>query len=204
MAKQVNLFTEDLLPGYGSVQLPYFIVSALIALLFAAGFVAYSVNIRQQLVLEQQQWQNNAERQALALSQYQQLNPTIQNIDNLAATNAELTTQLEQRRIIFKDLALQLEDSLDGYSPALQQLIDYDIDGLWLDNIYLAGGQNSFTLSGYARSPELIPSYISSLGQSSFQGINITQLSVTKTSPEQSLWQFSLSNVVSSQLQRSP
>lgn len=201
MAKDINLFSEDLLPGYGPVQLPYFVATLLIAMLLAALFIASTLHTRQQLVQEKLRWQSTADRQAAALTQYQMQNPNLQNSDELAQQNTVLAERLAINQGTLNSLSLQLGGNFEGFSGALQQLNDYDLDGLWLDNIEINGQTNSFTLSGYAQSPELIPSYLSQLGQTRFQGVSVSQLSVTKAEPEQTLWRFSLSNAFNPQVQ---
>ncbi|MBU2863498.1 PilN domain-containing protein [Reinekea forsetii] len=194
MTKQVNLVSADLLPGYGPVQLPVFIWVFLASLICAVLWVLSAYNTRAELTAEQMIWKNSASNQQQALVSYQSLHPEMFNEEQLEQLNVSLTADLNLRRTTLQDLADQLENSIEGFTSPLKQLSDYDVNGLWLETIHLRNGQRSFSLTGFAQTPELIPDYIAQLGNSEFKGISIQQLSVQKEANQRGLWRFSLSN----------
>lgn len=194
MTKQVNLISNDLLPGYGPVQLPTFVLVLCVSIVCAALWLFSAYDTRSQLLAEQAAWQQTAKNQQQALETYQKLYPKMHNQDQLEQQNIELTANLNMRRTTLQDLADQLENAIEGFTQPLLQLSDYDINGLWLDTIQLKDGKRSFSLMGFAQAPELIPQYLTQLGQSDFQGISIAQLSIEKEIKQNKLWRFNLSN----------
>ena len=194
MTKQVNLVSSDLLPGYGPVQVPSFVLVFVIALICAALWLFSAFDTRAQLLSEQTIWQQNAKNQQRALETYQKMHPEMHNQEQLEQRNIALTADLNLRRTTLQDLANQLENAIEGFTQPLLQLSDYDVQGLWLDTIQLKDGRRSFSLTGFAQTPELIPEYLSQLGQSDFKGISIQQLSVEKEIEQKQLWRFSLTN----------
>jgi hypothetical protein len=165
-----------------------------VAIFAGATWVYNAVDTRARLVSEQTIWQQNAKTQQQALEVFQKLNPDMYNEAKLEEANIALTENLNLRRTTLQDLADQLENSIEGFTQPLMQLSDYDVQGLWLDTIQLKDGKRSFSLMGFAQTPELIPEYLTQLGQSDFQGISIQQLSVEKEANQQRLWRFSLTN----------
>lgn len=194
MTKQVNLVSADLLPGYGPVQLPVFVFVFIGSVICALIWIASAYDTRAKLIEEQKIWQQTSNSQQQALASYQSLHPEMFNEDELEQRNVTLTADLNLRRTTLQDLANQLENSIEGFTGPLNQLSDYDVNGLWLETIHLRNGQRSFSLTGFAQTPELIPEYIAQLGQSDFKGISIQQLSVQKEENRRGLWRFSLSN----------
>ncbi|MFQ3229354.1 hypothetical protein [Reinekea sp.] len=194
MTKQVNLVSSDLLPGYGPVQLPIFILIFCVSLVCAALWVFSAYDTRAQHLEEKAMWQQTAKNQLAALEAYQKLHPKLHNQDQLEQRNIVLTDELNLRRTTLQDLADQLENAIEGFTRPLLQLSDYDVQGLWLDTIQLKDGKRSFNLIGFAQTPELIPEYLAQLGQSDFKGITIQQLSVEKEVAQNQLWRFGLTN----------
>jgi len=194
MTRQVNLLSDDLLPGFGKVQLPIFLIAALLTLIAAAGWVGVSLMARQALLAEELQWRTTESRSLEQLNQYRQQYPVLNNETELLGINRQLASQLQTARETYSGLANQIENAIEGFHTPLVQLADYDLDGLWLDSIALKDGQRFFTLDGFVRNPELIPQYLDQLGQSSFGGISIDQLAVAKSSDQANLWRFTLSN----------
>jgi len=194
MTRQVNLLSDDLLPGFGMVQLPIFLIAALLTLIAAAGWVGASLMARQALLAEELQWRTTESRSLEQLNQFRQQYPVLNNETELLGINQQLANQLQTARETYSGLANQIENAIEGFHTTLVQLADYDLDGLWLDSIALKDGQRFFSLDGFVRNPELIPQYLDQLGQSSFGGISIDQLAVAKSTDQANLWRFTLSN----------
>lgn len=193
MTYQVNLNRRSLLPGYGPVQLPLFVLTALLAIALSAVWFFLAWSERQSLLREERLLQQVLTTEQQRLNDFQRLNPTVSNEPELLAANEELAGRLQRARETYSGLANQLENAVDGFHQPLVQLSDYDLDGLWLSQIRLQDGQRRFLLEGYARNPERIPQYIEQLGASSFQGISIEYFRLNKQD-DADLWQFSLSN----------
>lgn len=193
MTHQVNLNSQTLLPGFGPVQLPLFIATILVSILAGGVWFYLSWSERQSLLAQEQELQIALESEIQTLAQFQAQYPNLNDEPALQAENEELTAQLLRTRETFSGLANQIENAIEGFNKPLTQLSDYDLNGLWLNKIELKDGKRFFELEGVARSPELIPQYIEQLGESTFSGISIQQLTVTKED-RQNLWRFTLSN----------
>jgi MSHA biogenesis protein MshI len=193
MTKQVNLNSQRLLPGFGPVQLPFFMVVILISLMLGIAWFFYSWSERQTLLEEELRWVEILKSEQLALTTFQAQYPNVNNEPELQAKNEALTTQLARARETYSGLANQVENAIEGFNAPLVQLSDYDLNGLWLDKISLKDGKRYFSLEGFARTPELIPLYLEQLGESTFQGITIEQLAVAKQE-NTDLWHFTMSN----------
>jgi len=194
MTRQVNLLQDDLLPGFGKVQLPIFLIAALITLIIAAGWVGVSVMAHQALLAEELEWRSTESSSLERLNQFRAQYPILNNESQLTAVNLQLVSQLRTARETYSGLANQIENAIEGFHTPLVQLAEYDLDGLWLNSIELKDGQRFFSLDGFVRNPELIPQYLDQLGQSSFGGISIDQLAVAKSTDQANLWRFTLSN----------
>lgn len=195
MTHQVNLHSDDLLPGYGPWQLPIFVLTIGVAILVSAGSIAYAWYERENLLTLEQEWVGIAQNDLAALDTFQREYPALDNEAELTEENEALSGELQRMRETYSGLADQLENAVDGFTGPLKQLSDYDVNGLWLNRISLRDGTGYFYLSGFARRPELIPEYIAQLGLSSFEGISIQNLSVTKEEDiRPPLWRFNLSN----------
>lgn len=193
MTHQVNLNQKSILPGYGPVQLPTFLVTTLVAMLLSGVWFSLAWIEHQSLLTEEQEQRQLQAAAQQRLDDFQRQYPKVSNEPELLAQNQALTERLQRSRETYSGLAVQLENSADGFLTPLQQLSDYDLNGLWLSQIRLQDGQRRFLLEGFARDPELIPQYIEQLGQSSFDGISIEYFRLTKQE-NNALWQFSLSN----------
>lgn len=193
MTHQVNLKSDDLLPGFGPVQLPVFVAVFIFAVLIAGGWIAYSFYERQALLVTEQEWTIRAQNKLIALNEFQAAFPAINDEENLAAKNEQLTLELQRTRETYSGLSNQLENAVEGFNTSLQQLSNYDVNGIWLEHIALQDGNRYFTLRGFSQNPQLIPQYLEQLGASSFRGITIESMSIAKEE-NQSLWRFSLSN----------
>jgi len=193
MTRQVNLANKNLLPGFGPVQLPAFLLSLVIALILGVGWILLSVIERQSLLAEESQWIETVEEELDALTRFQKQHPALNNEDQLQKSNQELSNQLQKSRETYSGLANQVENAIEGFNAPLTQLADYDLNGLWLNTISLKDGRRYFSLEGFTRKPELIPQYLEQLGESTFSGITIEQLAVTKED-QQNLWRFTMSN----------
>jgi heme exporter protein D len=185
---------DDLLPGFGTVQLPTFLLAALLSLVVAAVWVGASLLEHQALLAEELQWRATESRSLEQLNQFRQQFPALDNENQLTAVNLQLASQLQTARETYSGLANQIENAIEGFHAPLVHLADHDLEGLWLDSIALIDGQRFFTLDGFVRNPELIPQYLDQLGQSSFGGISIDQLMVAKSTDRANLWRFTLSN----------
>ncbi len=194
MTRQVNLAKNELLPGFGKVQLPMFVVGFLIALTLASLWVFYAWNEYHQLLQREAMATQIAQSHLTALTQFQQQNPNLGNEQRLTEKNTLLSSQLESAREAYSGLSNQVENAIDGFNESLQQLSDYDLDGLWLNSILLKDGKRLFSIEGFAQAPELIPNYLNALGESTFHGITVEQLSVSKEENKNQLWRFTMSN----------
>jgi hypothetical protein len=194
MTRQINLLRDDLLPGYGKMQLPVFVGAVLISLLLAGAWVGLSLLARQGLLSEQQQWQAEAVSSLERLKQFRQRYPALTNASQLSSINLQLAGQLQTARETYSGLTNQVENAIEGFHTPLIHLAEQDIDGLWLNAIALKDGQRFFSLDGFVRNPELIPQYLDRLGRSSFGGIGIDQLALAKSPGRSNLWRFTLSN----------
>lgn len=193
MTHQVNLKTDDLLPGFGPVQLPLFVGVFLLAVAIAAGWIAFAWFERQSLLATEQEWTLNAQENLADLNEFQAAFPAVNDEETLEIENQDLTTQLQRTRETYSGLSDQLENAVEGFNTSLKQLSNYDVNGIWLEHIALQDGNRYFTLRGFSQNPQLIPQYLEQLGSSSFSGITIESMSVAKEE-DQSLWRFSLSN----------
>jgi hypothetical protein len=193
MTRQINLNSRNLLPGFGPVQLPVFVLALCFALIASSVWFYLAWSERQQLLAEEQQWTKTLEQDLAALTNFQNEFPNINNEPELIAKNTELSNELAKARETYSGLANQVENAIEGFNESLIQLSDYDLDGLWLNKIVLQDGRRSFALEGYARAPGLIPLYLEQLGQSTFDGITIKHLDVAKEE-NANLWRFTLSN----------
>ncbi|EAR08885.1 PilN domain-containing protein [Reinekea blandensis] len=193
MTHQINLNRKHLLPGYSAVQLPTFLGVILLALLLGAGWVGAAWLEHQSLLQEASRLQTELETEQQRLTDFQRNYPNVTNEPELRSENEALTGRLMRARETYQGLAFQLENAVTGFYQPLTQLSEYDLDGLWLNQIHLQDGQRRFVLEGVARHPELIPQYLEQLGQSSFRGISIQSFTMNKQ-PAEDLWQFSLSN----------
>jgi len=204
MTRQVNLLRAGLLPGFGPVQLPSFIVGVVISLTVAAVWITSSVLTRQAFLAEELQWRATESSSLEQLNQFRQQYPEINNESQLTGVNLQLAGELQTARETYRGLANQVENAIEGFHTPLIQLAEHDLEGLWLDSIALKDGQRFFSLDGFVRNPELIPQYLKELGQSSFGGISIDQLTVAKSSDQANLWRFTLSNQRTVILQEQP
>lgn len=193
MTKQINLFKEGLLPGFGHVQLPTFLNVILLAIALSVGWFYFNWSERQALINERNSWQQISSTELENLETFQRLHPDLSNQDELKILNDDLSTKLQVRRATFSGLENQIENAVDGFTAPLTTLSDYDLNGLWLSSISLEDGKRLFSLEGYARKPELIPLYLEQLSESSFNGITVKQLAVNKVEKNK-LWRFTMSN----------
>ncbi len=193
MTKQVNLLKPNMLPGFGPVQVPMFLLIILVAIILGCGWAYWTWSIRQSLLAEEQSWINTLNQRTEALNRFKVQFPNVNNEAALRIEHETLQTELRLVRETYTGLANQLENAIDGFHTPLLQLNDYDLQGLWLDKISLKDGQRYFLLEGYSRDPSLIPIYLDQLGQSTFGGISIKTLNMSKQD-ETNLWQFTLSN----------
>ncbi len=193
MTKQVNLLSEDLLPGYGPAQLPLFIKVLLLSAVLASGWVYYAWYERQVLLAEELEWVTKSRQELTNLELFQSQHPDLSNQQELQDTNDRLSLQLKVRRSTFSGLANQIENAVEGFTTPLKTLSDYDLNGLWLNKINLQDGKRLFSIEGVARTPELIPQYLEQLGQSKFSGITIEQFTIEKDKTS-NLWRFTMSN----------
>lgn len=193
MTKQINLNDHHLLPGYGPVQLPVFLLTLLAAIVVAAAWVFLAWQERQNYLAEEQRWLVQLDTAVENLNSFRERYPNVSNESELLQENQDLTSQLSRARETYSGLANQVENAIEGFHAPLVQLTEYDLDGLWLERILLKDGQRYFALRGVARAPELVPNYIEQLGQSSFQGLNVDYMAIAKdaTTPT---WRFVLSN----------
>lgn len=193
MTRQVNLNNQSLLAGFGPVQLPTFLLVILCAFIAAGIWIYLAWAEQQKLLQEEAQWAITLENELAQLTEFQAQFPNLYNEAELIEQNQNLNLRLAKTRETFSGLANQVENAIEGFNEPLKQLSDYDVDGLWLEKISLKDGKRSFALEGFAQIPALIPQYLEQLGQSSFNGISIEQLSVDKDA-EKDLWRFVLSN----------
>lgn len=203
MARQINLWRNQQLPGYGRLQLPAFINALFIALLAAGAWVGYSWYSYQQKLDEEALWQRNADQSAKTLALFKEMNPDLGNEQRLRELNEQYAAELQATREAYAGLVNEVENAIEGFSAPLAHLSDYDINGLWLDTILLKDGHRAFVLKGFARSPDLIPAYLDQLSNSTFSGLVVDQLSVIKDDNRSSLWRFGVSNDRSVNLQES-
>lgn len=194
MTRQINLNQPDLLPGYGPVQLPVFVMSVLLAVLLAIGWTWFRWSEHNRLLAEEQEWITRADQALAELQSFQARNPNLANEDDLVALNSQLTEELRRVQETYQGLASQMENAIEGFGRPLLQLSDYDLDGLWLARISLRDGQRYFVLEGFARNPELIPEYLNQLSQSDYRGLSVDELSLSREADNSELWQFRLSN----------
>lgn len=194
MARQINLWRNQQLPGYGKVQLPLFISAALISLLVAALWVGYSWYRYEEKLQEEAEWTQRANASLQQLTLFQSTNPDLGNEARLQEINSEYAARLQRSREAYSGLVNEVENAIEGFSDPLAHLSDYDINGLWLNSILLRDGHRAYTLEGFTRNPELIPEYLDQLSQSTFKGLTVDKLSVNKESDTSSLWRFVMSN----------
>lgn len=193
MTHQINLNRNNQLPGYSGLQLPTFIGVFILALIVSAVWIGFAWMERQSLLAEESDLRSRLVTEQERLESFQRQYPNISNEPELVSENESLNRRLLRARETYSGLAFQLENAVTGFHEPLTQLSDYDLEGLWLDQIQLQDGQRRFVLQGFARHPELIPEYIEQLGDSTFSGISIQSFTLDKH-PEDDLWQFSLSN----------
>ncbi|TCS43180.1 hypothetical protein [Reinekea marinisedimentorum] len=199
MTRQVNLWRNQQLPGYGRVQLPVFVLAFVVSLLAAALWFGYSWNKYEQKLQEEAEWQQRAEASLQALTLFQSSNPDLGNEARLQEINRQYAGQLQRSREAYSGLVNQVENAIEGFTGPLAQLSNYDINGLWLNSILLRDGHRAYTLEGFARRPELIPEYLNQLSQSTFKGLTVEKLSVNKETDKSSLWRFVMSNDATNQ-----
>lgn len=193
MTRQVNLNSQQLLAGFGPVQLPAFISTLVVALIAGGLWLYLGWAEQQKLLAEEAQWSATLNSELEQLARFQAEFPNLYNEAELNEQNAELNLRLEKTRETYSGLASQLENAIDGFNAPLQQLADYDVNGLWLSKISLQNGRSQFSVEGFAQVPALIPQYLEQLGRSTFRGISIEQLNVTKET-DNNLWRFVMSN----------
>lgn len=193
MTHQINLNRNNLLPGYSRIQLPAFLGTLCLAVLVSVIWISVAWAERQSLLQEASEMQERLATEQERLESFQRLYPDVSNEPELISENESLNTRLLRARETFSGLAFQLENAVTGFHQPLTQLSEYDLEGLWLNQIQLRDGQRQFVLEGMARHPELIPQYIEQLGASSFNGISIQSFTLDKQ-PSEELWQFRLSN----------
>ncbi|MEJ2042761.1 MAG: hypothetical protein P8X74_16605 [Reinekea sp.] len=192
MTKQVNLLKEDMLKGFGPVQLPVFVSVALFSILCAVAWFYYNWEERQELLAGEQIWIAQLADTTKALENFKKQHPSINNENALKQKNDELLKELQRIQETEAGLSFQLDNAIDGFYSPLMQLSNYDLNGLWLNRITLNDGNRLFTLDGYSRDPSLIPQYIDQLGQSTFGNLSIQTLNMARQ--DKNLWQFTLSN----------
>ena len=192
MTKHINLFHEDMVPGFGPVQLQTFVFNLIIAFAIGGSWFYLAWNERQQLLTDEQHWLQILQENTDKLASFQARYPKLNSETALRTENQRLLSELQRARETDAGLASQFERSSDGFYRPLSQLADYDLEGLWLNNITLQEGTHYFLLSGYTKDPAIIPLYINKLGRTDFGNLSISQLKMTKT--EQNLWSFTLSN----------
>ncbi|TXR54300.1 hypothetical protein [Reinekea thalattae] len=196
MTHQVNLWRNQKLTGYGPLQLEHFLLVIAAAVISAILWFTYNLINYHQTLNEIDYWSEQAENSLAQLRKFQKDNPNVGDEAQLQALNQLYSQRLQQARDIHLGLSYSGGDSVEGFTLPLGYLTDHDIEGLWLNKIYLQDSYRVYRLEGYARAPELIATYIEGLKDSVFQGLSIDQLSVRQHPEQQSLWMFSIGNTV--------
>jgi Tfp pilus assembly protein PilN len=97
-----------------------------------------------------------------------------------ASLEREKKLLAKQKRVI----SFLRQDSISArssFTPLIEQLSQQDVSGIWLSEIEILGQGKDIQLSGFAKTPEKVSRYITSLGSKdayrgrSFRQINIVQ-----------------------------
>lgn len=108
---------------------------------------------------------------------------------------AELKTIRQKKQRVLENLSAQNEHKSRLFSSYFEGLARRPLDGLWFEEVSIADGGQSISLSGSTYQAELIPKLIASLqNEPAFNGVTFRQASVSQKTPESdtSLLQFSL------------
>ncbi|MFT7410607.1 MAG: Tfp pilus assembly protein PilN [Oleispira sp.] len=177
----INLYLPRFRPPQLSPEILLLIKSCLITLI---GLVAVAIALLAfQFYSTGQIAELERERKILDL----ELATLIAKFPN-TSINKNLQASLErEKKLLAKQkrvISFLRQDSISArssFTPLIEQLSQQDVSGIWLSEIEILGQGKDIQLSGFAKTPEKVSRYITSLGSKdayrgrSFRQINIVQ-----------------------------
>jgi Tfp pilus assembly protein PilN len=177
----INLYLPRFRPPQLSPEILLLIKSCLITLI---GLVAVAIALLAfQFYSTGQIAELERERKVLDL----ELATLIAKFPN-TSINKNLQASLErEKKLLAKQkrvISFLRQDSISArssFTPLIEQLSQQDVSGIWLSEIEILGQGKDIQLSGFAKTPEKVSRYITSLGSKdayrgrSFRQINIVQ-----------------------------
>ncbi len=163
MSQQINLYNPILLQQkkiFSSATMAQSLAVLLLGLLAFYGYARYQVASLQTETERSAKRLENAQARVARLSQ--QFSPPLKSAElenRIKRVEAELASLAQAQQ------AMQQSGLLDskGFSPYFKALARQVVDGLWLTQFSVAGGE--MRISGRSLKPELVPDYIQRLGR---------------------------------------
>jgi Tfp pilus assembly protein PilN len=162
VSQQINLYNPILLKQekiFSSATMAQSLAILLLGLLAFYGYARYQVASLQTETERSAKRLENTQARVARLSQ--QFSPPLKSAElenRIKHVEAELKTLAQAQQ------AMQQSGLLDrnGFSPYFKALARQVVDGLWLTQFSVAGGE--MRISGRSLKPELVPDYIQRLG----------------------------------------